>query len=197
MGTRTDAALAEVLAAREGLAEEVDRLEAAGRAAVDIPAKVRRSPAKAAAIAGGGAFLVLGGPKRLYRRARKAITGHEEAPPPKSLLPKDIDKSLRKLGTDGDKIRGTIERDFAKYLDDRAKERRKEGIVAGLTAIAVGALRPVGMRAGRQLAERIFDPDQPGFEEQLRKIRERSAAARRGEPPDDAADGESGTGVGL
>ena len=196
MGTRTDAALAEVLAAREGLAEEVDRLEAAGRAAVDIAAKIKRSPAKAAAIAGGGAFLVLGGPKRLYRRARKAITGREEAPPPKSLLPKDVEKSLRKLGTDGDKIRGTIERDFAKYLDDRAKERRKEGIVAGLTAIAVGALRPVGIRAGRQLAGRMFDPDQPGFDEQLRRIRERRTAGTEA-PTDDASSGGPAGGAGL
>jgi hypothetical protein len=196
VGTRTDAALAEVLAAREGLAEEVDRLEAAGRAAVDIPAKIRRSPAKAAAIAGGGAFLVLGGPKRVFRRARKAITGKEEAPLPKALLPKDIEKTLRKMGSDGDQVRGTIERDFAKYLDDRAKERRKEGIVAGLTAIAVAALRPVGMRAGRQVAERIFDPDQPGFDEQLRKVRERTAAARSGQHADDAAGGpESGAGL--
>ena len=195
MGTRTDAALAEVLAAREGLANEVDRLEAAGRAAVDIPAKIKRSPAKAAAIAGGGAFLVLGGPKRVFRKARKAITGKEEAPLPKSLLPKDIEKSLKKMGSDGDQVRGTIERDFAKYLDDRAKERRKEGIVAGLTAVAVAALRPLGMRAGRQLAERMFDPNQPGFDEQLNKIRERTAAARSGQRSDEGGGPESGAGL--
>ena len=82
---------------------------------------------------------MLGGPKRLYRRARKAITGKEEARLPKSLLPKDIEKALRKLGTDGDQVRGTIERDFAKYLDDRAKERRKEGIVGPALPLAVVA----------------------------------------------------------
>ena len=195
MGTRTDAALAEVLAAREGLADEVDRLEAAGRAAVDIPAKIKRSPAKAAAIAGGGAFLVLGGPKRVFRKARKAITGKEEAPLPKSLLPKDIEKTLKKMGSDGDQVRGTIERDFAKYLDDRAKERRKEGIVAGLTAVAVAALRPLGMRAGRQLAERVFDPNQPGFDEQLRNVRERTAAARSGQRADEGGGPKSGAGL--
>jgi hypothetical protein len=194
VGTRTDAALAQVVAAREDVAEQVDRLEAAGRAAVDIPAKVRRSPAKAAAIAGGGAFLVLGGPRRVYRRARKAITGKEEAPLPKSLLPKEIDKALRKIGTDGDQVRGTIERDFSKYLDDRAKDRRKEGIVAGVTALAVAALRPVGMRAGRQLAERMFDPSQPGFEEQLRKVRERGATKPTTAAEDDRGP-ESGAGL--
>ena len=65
MGTRTDAAQAAVVAAREELAEQVDRLEAAGRAAVDIPAKVKANPAKAAGVAAGGARLARGGPKRL------------------------------------------------------------------------------------------------------------------------------------
>ena len=196
MGTRTDAALAEVLAAREGLAEEIDRLEAAGRAAVDIPAKIKRSPAKAAAIAGGGAFLVLGGPKRVYRKARKAVTGREEAPLPKSLLPKDIEKALKKIGSDGDEVRGTIERDFAKYLDVRAKERRKEGIQAATIGILTAALRPIGTRAGRQIAERMLNPDPAAFEEQLRKVRDRSAAARPGKTGYDADMGpESGAGL--
>ena len=196
MGTRTDAALAEVLAAREGLAEEIDRPEAAGRAAVDIPAKIRRSPAKAAAIAGGGAFLVLGGPKRVYRKARKAVTGREDAPLPKSLLPKDIDKALRKIGSDGDEVRGTIERDFAKYLDVRAKERRKEGIQAATIGILTAALRPIGIRAGKQIAERMLNPDPAAFDEQLRKVRDRTAAARGGKTGDDSGAGpESGAGL--
>lgn len=196
MGSRTDSALAEVVAARANLAEEVDRLEAAGRAAVDIPAKIKRSPAKAAAIAGGGAFLVLGGPKRLFRGARKAITGHEEAPPPKSLLPKDIEKTLKKLGTDGDKIRGTIERDFAKYVEDREKERRKESFQGALTAIMLAALRPLGTRAGRRAAERLFDPNAPDFQEQLRRIRERRVEVEAARD-DHAAGAAPGTGVGL
>jgi hypothetical protein len=124
VGTRTDAALAEVVAARAGLAGEVDRLEAAGRSAVDIPAKIKRSPGKAAAVAGGAAFLAVGGPRRVFRRARKVVTGHEDAPLPKALLPKDIEKALKKLGTDGDKVRGTLERDFSHYLDERAAQRR-------------------------------------------------------------------------
>ena len=47
MGTRTDAALEALVAARADFDTEVDRLEAAGRAAVDVPAKVRANPAKA------------------------------------------------------------------------------------------------------------------------------------------------------
>ena len=172
MGTRTDAALAQVVAARADLGDQVDRLEAAGRAAVDVPAKVRANPAKAAGIAAGGAFLAAGGPKRLFRRARRAITGKDEELP-SELLPKDVEKALRKIGTDGSKVRGTLERDFAKYLDERAKERKKEGVTAAITGLALTALRPIALRQGRQIAERMLDPNGPGFAEQLEKIRDR------------------------
>jgi hypothetical protein len=172
VGTRTDAALAQVVAARADVGEQVDRLEAAGRAALDIPAKVRANPAKTAGIAAGGAFLAVGGPKRLFRRARRAITGKEEELP-SELLPKDVEKALRKIGTDGRKVRGALERDFAKYLDERAKDRKKEGVTAAITGVAVSALRPIAMRTGRHLAERMLDPNGPAFNEQLAKIRER------------------------
>jgi len=188
VGTRTDAALAQVVAARADLGEQVDRLEAAGRAAVDVPAKVRSNPAKAAGIAAGGAFLAVGGPKRLFRRARRAITGKEEELP-SELLPKDVEKALRKIGTDGSKVRGTLERDFAKYLDQRAKDRKKEGVTAAITAVALSAIRPVAIRSGRQIAERMLDPNGPAFGEQLEKIRARrrapdSATAAKGAPKD-------------
>lgn len=185
MGTRTDAALAEVVAARADVAEQVDRLEAAGRAAVDVPAKVKANPAKAAGIAAGGAFLAVGGPKRLFRRARRAITG-KEADLPSELLPKDVEKALRKIGTDGSKVRGTLERDFAKYLDERAKERKKEGVTAAITAVALSALRPIAIRSGRQIAERMLDPNGPAFAEQLEKIRERRRSGGGSGAPEDA-----------
>ena len=174
MGTRTDAAHAEVLAARAELEDQVDRLEAAGRAAIDIPAKVKASPGKAAGLAAGGAFLAVGGPKRLFRRAKRAVTGKEEELP-SELLPKEVEKTLRKLGTDGRKVRGTLEKEFANYLDTRAKERKKEGVAAAITGLAVGALRPVAIRTGRQLAERMLDPNAAGFNDQLAKVRARRA----------------------
>jgi hypothetical protein len=186
VGTRTDAALAQVVAAREDLGDQVDRLEAAGRAAIDVPAKVRANPAKAAGIAAGGAFLAVGGPKRLFRRARRAITG-KEADLPSELLPKDVEKALKSLGTDGRKVRGSLERDFAKYLDTRAKDRKKEGVTAAVTAVALSALRPIAIRGGRQIAERMLDPNGPAFAEQLEKIR-----SRRSEP-----DSRSGSGSGA
>jgi len=199
VGTRTDAALAQVVAARGDLASEVDRLEAASRAAVDIPAKIKRSPGKAAAVVGGAAFLAVGGPRRVFRRTRKAVTGHADAPLPKTLLPKDIEKTLKRLGTDGEKVRGTIERDFAHYLDERASQRRNESFKAAALGLATSALRPIGFLVGRRLLDRALNPDQAGFEEQLRKIRERTAeldrrtrSATKSEP---GAGPESGVGI--
>ena len=55
MGARTSAARAEVVAAREALGEEAVRLEASARAAVDIPARIRREPLKMAGAASGAA----------------------------------------------------------------------------------------------------------------------------------------------
>ena len=139
MGTRTDAALARVVAARADLAEEVDRLEAAGRAAVDIPAKIKRSPAKAAAIAGGGAFLVLGGPKRVFRKARKAITGREEAPLPKCAPAEGHREGAQE---DGRRRRPGPGHDRARLREVPRRPgegAQKEGIQAALLGIALTA----------------------------------------------------------
>ena len=122
MGARTDAARAQVVAARADLAEEVIRLEAAGRSAVDVPARIRRAPAKTAGLAAGAAFLIAGGPGRLFRRVKRAVVGPQQELP-KSMLPKEVDQALRKLGPDGDKVRGTLEREFAKYLDEPYRRR--------------------------------------------------------------------------
>ena len=104
MGARTDAARAEVVAARDQFDGELVRLEASARSAVDIPAKVRREPAKTAGLAAGAGFVLLGGPQRLFRRAKRAVRGPGD-PMPKQMLPGEIDKELRKLGSDGDKVR--------------------------------------------------------------------------------------------
>jgi hypothetical protein len=179
VGARTDAARAEVLAARAGLDEELVRLEASGRAAVDIPARLRREPAKVLGAAGGAAFLLLGGPKRVLRGVRGAIFG-SKAEMPKSMLPPEVEKTLKKLGPDGEKVRGTLEREFAAYLEEKAPERKQRDI-GGVAASLLGdTFRPVIMRLGKQLAEQAFNPDGPSFGDGLRKARERVARERAG-----------------
>ena len=122
MAAEADAARERVLAARAELATEVERLQASARAAVDIPSKVRRHPAQVAAAVGGVGFVALGGPRRLFRRAKSAIVGPDQ-PLPESMLPEEIEKALKKLGTDGERVRGTLERDFADYLKVSQKRR--------------------------------------------------------------------------
>jgi len=173
MGARTDAARSEVLAARAGLDEELVRLEAAGRAAVDIPARLRREPAKILGAAGGAAFLLLGGPKRVVKGLRRAVFG-PGAELPKSMLPPAVEKTLKKLGPDGDKVRGTLEREFASYLDEKAPQRKQRDLGATAAVLLGGAFGPVVKRLGKQLAERALDPDGPSFAEGIRRARERS-----------------------
>ena len=178
MGARTDAARAEVLAARDGLDEELVRLEAAGRAAVDIPARLRREPAKVLGTAGGAAFLLLGGPKRLLKGVRGAILG-DKADLPKSMLPPEIEKQLRKLGPDGEKVRGTIEREFANYLEETAPRRKERDLGGTAAAMLGGVLLPVTKRLGKQLAERALDPDGFTFSEGMRRARARRGGTTR------------------
>lgn len=182
MGARTDAARAEVLAARAGLEEELVRLEAAGRAAVDIPARLRREPAKILGAAGGAAFLLLGGPKRVFKGVRRAVFG-PNADLPKSMLPPEVEKTLKKLGPDGEKVRGTLEREFAAYLDEKAPERKERDLGATAALLLGGALKPVVQRLGKQLAERALDPDGPSFAEGLRKARDRTRGNGVKPPP--------------
>ncbi len=172
MGPRTDSARAEVLAARQGLDEELIRLEAAGRAAVDIPARLRREPVKVLGAAGGAAFLLLGGPQRLLRRARRAVLG-PKADMPKSMLPKEIERELKKLGDDGERVRAKLEREFAEYLDEKAPARRERDLGALATTTLGNVLKPLTERLGRQLTEEFFNPDRPSFAEGLRRARTR------------------------
>lgn len=172
MGARTDAARAEVLAARAGLDEELVRLEAAGRAAVDIPARLKREPAKVLGAAGGAAFLLAGGPKRVFKGLRRAILG-PKADMPKSMLPDEIEKELRKLGDDGDRVRATLEKEFAEYLEEKAPQRRERDLGATASVLLGSALGPVVKRLGKQLAEQALDPDGPSFAAGLRRARAR------------------------
>lgn len=176
------AARADVLAARGGLVEEIVRLEASARAAVDIPARIRREPAKVGGAAVGAAFLLLGGPKRILRGVRKAVFG-PDADLPKSMLPDEIERTLRKMGSDGDRVRGTLEREFVRYLEATAPDRKDRDLVGMASGLVANLLRPASVRAGRAFAERLFDPDGPSFAEGLRRARTRGMFKGPGETP--------------
>jgi hypothetical protein len=183
VATETDAARDRVLAARAALGDELDALEASARAAIDIPARIRRSPAKAAAVVGSAGFLVLGGPKRLFRAANRAVRGPTAALP-KRMLPDEIEKTLRQLGDDGDKVRGALERDFAAYSKQASKER------VGLTALLTTAVAlPLLSRAVKATGEWFLRNGDEGFAARLAEVRERAThevGKRRGDGSDQA-----------
>lgn len=167
MATATDAARERVIAARALLGEELVVLEASARAAVDIPAKVKASPAKAAAIAGTAGFLVLGGPGRVVRGIRRMVKG-PEAPMPKRMLPEEIEKTLSHLGSDGDAVRGALERDFADYAKKAAKNR-----IEVKTLLALAVARPIVLGGSKAAARWLFSADEESFGERLAQVRRR------------------------
>jgi hypothetical protein len=177
VATEQAAARDRVLAARANLEEQIEVLEASGRAAVDIPARIRQSPAKAAAVVGTAGFLVLKGPQRLYRAVRTAVTG-SPAPMPKRMLPKEIEKTLKSMGNDGDKVRGALERDFADYA--KKAEQDKKPI---LSVLALAVLRPLITRGARSVAESLMAPTPEGSSriDQIRSAaQQRAEATKRG-----------------
>ncbi len=134
-------ALEEVRAARTGLDEEVARLKAAARSAVDVREKVRRNPGKAAGAVGGAAFVALGGPRRVVRGIRRRVFG-APAPLPPSLLPEKVERAVRALGEDGTKVRGALEREFADYLA-AARKKDRSAVRRAFVAIAMPIARRV------------------------------------------------------
>jgi hypothetical protein len=179
VATEADAARERVLAARSDVALEIERLEASARAAVDVPAKVRRNPVRTAAIVGGAGFVALGGPRRLFRRAKAAIVG-PDAPLPEQMLP-ERSRRRKRLGTDGARVRGTLERDFADYVKAAHKRRRPDIGRTLYYSLTVPLLR-LGVKAA---ADWLTQPDQGGLAAQLERLRGRSE--RPGEPIVDEA----------
>ena len=179
MGTEAEAARAEVVAARAAFSAELVRLEAAGRAAVDIKAKVRRSPAKAAGLVAGAGFLAIGGPLKVVRGVGRALRGKKEPLPP-SLLPRQVDAALRSLGDDGGKVRGTLEREFASFLEKRKPDEDK-GIVAGITGtLASSLIVPASRNLAKRMASQLANVDEADFRKALDSLRGEPAAAAAG-----------------
>jgi hypothetical protein len=152
VGTEAEAARAEVVASREAFSAELARLEASGRAAVDIKAKVRRNPGRTAGMAAGAGFLAVGGPGKVARGVGRAFRGKRQPLPP-SLLPAEVDRAISSLGDDGEKVRGTLEREFANYLE-KAKPGKDRNRFGGLTGIVATSL---ALPVGRALVKRFSD----------------------------------------
>lgn len=123
MAHATAEARQQVADARRDAAAELDTLGTSARAALDFPTKIKKHPVETVGVLGGTAFLVLGGPKRLAKAAERRFFP-ERADRPPTLLPKDVDKTLKRLPEeDREHVRAHLERDFAAYLE---KEHAKD-----------------------------------------------------------------------
>lgn len=145
-----------VEAARAGVEKELDDLGAAARAAVDIPAKIRRNPVKTAGVAGGAAFLLAGGPRRVAKGLEKRLFPKRYARPPK-VLPRKVEEVLDRLPEeDQELVRAHLERDFAQYLKgEHAKDPDNVRTSAWKTYNLL--LGTVGARAARELVKKLFE----------------------------------------
>ena len=168
MATEQDAARDRVLAARADVDEQLQVLEASTRAAFDIKARIRRNPARAAAVAGGIGFLALRGPQRVVRRTRRAIFGAPK-PMPKSLLPEEVEKTLRSLGEDGDQVRAVLERDFALYV-----KKAEKGRLRLRTILTVAVARPLVLAVSKRAAAALLAPESSDFATRLAEVRARA-----------------------
>ncbi len=192
MGEATRQARQDVAAARVRLSAEVDELTLAVRSAVDIPAKVRRNPARAAALGGGAVFLAAGGPKRLAKRIARAVR-REKPSPIRSLLPDEIERIVERAGENAADARAALESGFADYLERGRKARRKKDERRTRDETfwhlfdTVSA--PIAGRAAKNLAEQLFEPDPD---------RRRAREGRDDRPPDQPGrpTGSSGTASG-
>ena len=88
------------------------------------------------------------------------------------MLPAEIERSLRALGDDGDKVRGALERDFATYAKQAQRDRSQTRTLLLLT---VG--RPLLGAAAKAAASRLFSGDDRSFQERLAQIRARTQNA--------------------
>ena len=163
MADATSEASREVAAARKGVdaaranvETELDGLNASVRAAVDIPAKIKRNPVPTVGAAAGAAFLLLGGPRRVAKNVEKRLFPKRYTRPPK-VLPRDVERTLDRLPEEQqDLVRGHLERDFAAYLrDEHVKDPPNARTSAWKTYNLL--LGTVGARAARELVKRLFE----------------------------------------
>ena len=183
MAESTADARQEVENARRAVESELDELGTAARAAIDIPAKVRRNPVRTAGVAGGAAFLLLGGPKRLGKTAERRFMPRRAERVPK-VLPKEVEQTVNRLEPDQrDKVRAHLERDFTNYLKREHPEEppnarkslwRTYDILVGI----------VGGAAARELVKRLFEIPQ---ETKVEAIKEEGEAVAEAEAKISAA----------
>jgi hypothetical protein len=160
MATPTEESRRALIAAREDLGDGLDDLTTAFRSAIDIPAKIRKNPLQTAGLAAGAGFLAVGGPKKVIRAAVHRIRPSTRRPY-EGLLPKDIDKVVRrKGGPHSEEIETALENDFAGYLKRKGKVTESEPNAGkSLWKTYDTIVGPLGALVAKQLVDRLAAAD--------------------------------------
>ena len=128
MGARTDAARAEVVAARDAFAAERKSMRLRG----DRPGRGRHpgeDPPCAGPVGRPGRRCRLPRPRRTRpgpRSGEARVRGEHRRRCRSRCCPMRSRRPLRELGADGDAVRGALERSFAEYLDKRGSLAQRE-----------------------------------------------------------------------
>lgn len=186
MADETADARQKVVEARRNAEAELDTLGSSTRAALDFPAKIRRHPVETVGVVAGAAFLLLGGPKRVAKRTEQRFFP-ERANRPPTLLPKDVDKTLKRFPEEErEHIRAHLERDFAAYL-------KKEHVSDAATArqsfwktydLLVGI---IGAAAARELVKKALEVPAEARIEQAKEDSKAAAEIQESGGPQNAS----------
>ena len=153
-------AMAELEAARAGLADSLDELSTATHSALDVPAKIKRNPAKTAALVGGTGFLLAGGPRRVVRFVGRRVLPRR---PDRyeGLLPPEIEKVLKDTGVAKDpEVRRAINKDFAEYLKKKGKYEPEPNAAASFWRTFDKVVGPLGTAGARVMVQRLMEAEQ-------------------------------------
>ena len=76
-------------------------------------------------------------------------------------------------------MRGTIERDFASYLEEKAPEIRSRDLAGSLAKLVTTFGRPIALRYGTKVASDLLGTDNAQFADWLAKARARRPSISR------------------
>ena len=152
-------AMLEIEAARSDVAAALDELNDATQSALDVPAKIRRNPAKTAALAGGAGFLIFGGPRRTARFVASMVR-----PPPRDphegLLPDEIEQVLRDTGVAEDpEVRRALDEDFAEYLKSKGRYGPTPSAATSFWRTFDKVAGPLGTVGARIMVQRLMEAE--------------------------------------
>jgi len=153
-------AMAELEAARDGMAQSLDQLTSATQSALDVPAKIKRNPVKTAALVGGTGFLLVGGPRRVVRMVGRRIFPRRPDPYG-GILPPEIEKVLKDTRVAKDpEVRRALNKDFAEYLKNKGKYQPEPSATTSFWRTFDRVAGPLGTAGARVMVQRLMEAEQ-------------------------------------